>query len=119
MDEIFVYPAMSDQGLPAGGVLDFLLERDGLARWLTQRYRLETLYYGRDFGQRIDARLGGDPTFRRISATPVETAAELLAAGKIVAVYTLGMEYGPARWARAPSWPRPPMPRSTTSSTTG
>jgi carbamoyltransferase len=86
---------MSDQGLAAGGVLDFLLERDGLAHWLAQRYRLENLYYGRDFGHRIDRRLGGDPAFRRISTTPVETAAELLAAGKIVAIYTLGMEYGP------------------------
>ena len=95
VDEVFVYPAMSDQGLASGGVLDFLLARDGLAHWLRQRYRLENLYYGRDFGHRIDRRLGGDPTFRRISTTPVETASELLAAGKIVAIYTLGMEYGP------------------------
>ena len=34
VDEVFVYPAMSDQGLACGGVLDFLLERDGLEHWL-------------------------------------------------------------------------------------
>jgi carbamoyltransferase len=95
VDEVFVYPAMSDQGLACGGVLDFLLARDGLDHWLKQRWRLENLYYGRDFGRAIDDRLGGDPAFARVSTTPVKTASELLAAGKIVAIYTLGMEYGP------------------------
>ena len=32
-DEVFVYPAMSDQGEPAGGVLQLLMERDGLGRF--------------------------------------------------------------------------------------
>ena len=95
VDEVFVYPAMSDQGLACGGVLDFLLTRDGLDHWLNQRWRLEDLYYGRDFGRAIDDRLGGDPAFARVSTMPVKTASELLAAGKIVAIYTQGMEYGP------------------------
>ncbi len=95
VDEVFIYPAMSDQGLAAGGVLQFLLERDGLERWLARRHPLETLYYGRDFGRAIDRRLAEDPGFRRAAGKPVETAARLLAEGRIVAVYTLGMEYGP------------------------
>jgi carbamoyltransferase len=95
VDEVFIYPAMSDQGLACGGVLDFLLARDGLDHWLKQRWRLENLYYGRDYGRAIDDRLGGDPAFARVSTSPAKTAAELLAAGKIVAIYTLGMEYGP------------------------
>jgi carbamoyltransferase len=95
VDEVFVYPAMSDQGLACGGVLGFLLERDGLARWLGQRYRLDTLYSGRDFGAAIDTRLGGDDAFTRVSTAPVESAAELLAQGKVVAIYTRGGEYGP------------------------
>jgi carbamoyltransferase len=94
VDEVFVYPAMSDQGLACGGVLEFLLRRDGIKHWLSQRYRLDTLYYGRDFGAGIDELLGQDPGFRRISTTPVETAAELLTQGRIVALYTRGMEYG-------------------------
>ncbi|MCW5771512.1 MAG: hypothetical protein KIT16_07760 [Rhodospirillaceae bacterium] len=95
VDEIFVYPAMSDQGLAAGGVLKFLLERDGMERWLANRYPLESLYYGRDFGEDIDRALGGDAAIERLDGPPVETAARILAAGGIVAIYTKGMEYGP------------------------
>ena len=95
VDEVFVYPAMSDQGLAAGGVLQFLLERDGLDHWLSRRYRLDHVYFGRDVRRAIDDRLAGDPLFRRVSSTPVATAAALLAEGRVVAIYTLGMEYGP------------------------
>ncbi len=95
VEEIFVYPAMSDQGLAAGGVLQYLLERDGLEAWLAARSRLEHLYYGRDWGAAIDALLGGDARFARISERPVETSAELLQAGRILGLFTQGMEYGP------------------------
>ena len=86
---------MGDQGLACGGVLDYLMRRDGLERWLANRYRLDTLYYGRDFGTGIDTCLGGDAAFKRISTTSVETSAKLLSEGGIVAIYTRGMEYGP------------------------
>jgi carbamoyltransferase len=95
VDEVFVYPAMSDQGLAAGGVLKFLLERDGLERWLERRYPLETLYYGRDFGDGIDRVLGQAAGVAPLPGAPVETAARLVAEGGIVAIYTKGMEYGP------------------------
>lgn len=95
VDEVFVYPAMSDQGLAAGGVLKFLLERDGLATWLKNRYRLESLYLGRDFGGDIDRALGAAPGIEKVPGAPVETAARLVAEGGIVAIYTKGMEYGP------------------------
>jgi carbamoyltransferase len=95
VDEVFVYPAMSDQGLAAGGVLKFLLERDGLETWLKHRYPLETLYLGRDFGAGIDKALGGAPGIEAVAGAPVETAAKLIAEGGIVAIYTKGMEYGP------------------------
>jgi carbamoyltransferase len=93
VDEIFVYPAMIDQGLAAGGVLEFLLERDGMDVWLGQRHRLEHLYLGGEFGADIDDVLGAE--FERVSTTPVETSAKLLAANRIVAIFTAGMEYGP------------------------
>jgi len=95
VDEVFVYPAMSDQGLAAGGVLKFLLERDGLETWLKRRYPLETLYYGRDFGDGIDSVLGSASGITKMPGAPVEAAAELIAKGGIVAIYTKGMEYGP------------------------
>jgi len=93
IDEIFVYPAMTDQGLAAGGVLEFLLERDGMDVWLEHRHRLDHLYLGGDFAAGIDDVLGAE--FERVSRTPVETSAELLADNRIVAIFTAGMEYGP------------------------
>ncbi len=95
VDEVFIYPAMSDQGLAAGGVLKFLLERDGLATWLKHRHPLETLYYGRDFGDGIDRVLAGAPGIAPVPGAPVDTAAKLIAGGGIVALYAKGMEYGP------------------------
>src|SRR5258707_12799208 len=95
VEEVFVFPAMGDQGQPYGGVLEFLLRRDGMECWLGKRQRMDTLYYGRDFGPAIDARFEGDNVFRRLSFTPVKTAAQLLAEGRIVAIFATGMEFGP------------------------
>ncbi len=95
VEEVFVFPAMGDQGQPYGGVLEFLLRRDGMECWLGKRQRMDTLYYGRDFGPAIDARFEGDNVFRRLSFTPVKTAAQLLAEGRIVAIFAKGMEFGP------------------------
>ena len=95
IEEVFIYPAMSDQGLACGAVLQFLLERDGMDRWLARRWPLETLYYGRDFGSAIDDLFAGDARFVRVSDEPAAGAADLLRRGRIVALYTRGMEYGP------------------------
>jgi carbamoyltransferase len=95
VEEIFVFPAMGDQGQPYGCVLEFLLRRDGMERWLANRSRMDTLYYGRDFGAAIDERFQRDAAFRRLSTTPVETTAALLEQGRIVAIYAKAMEYGP------------------------
>src|SRR5690606_4917393 len=89
-----IYPAMSDQGLAAGGVLQHLLERDGLETWLKQRYRLDHLYFGYDYSSDIDPVIAGGGG-RLVSSDPVKDAAALINAGKVVAIYTKGMEYGP------------------------
>lgn len=94
VDEVFIYPAMSDQGLAAGGVLEHLLERDGLETWLKQRYRLDHLYFGYDYSSDIDPVIAGGGG-RLVSSDPVKDAAALINAGKVVAIYTKGMEYGP------------------------
>lgn len=93
VDELFVFPAMGDEGLAVGGVYDVLLRRDGWEKWSQQRRRLEHLYWGgshddeaRQLFNEQAAREGGDAA---------QTAAELLAAGKIVAIYCGGMEFGP------------------------
>jgi carbamoyltransferase len=95
VDEVFVYPAMSDAGLAAGGVLDFLLARDGLERWLASRRRLDALYLGTDWGEEADTVFAADERIEAIPGAAVETAATLLAEGAAVAIFTRGGEYGP------------------------
>lgn len=95
LDEIFVFPAMGDEGLPVGGALAFLLERDGIARWLAQRHRLRDVYLGRDYTGMADSVLAATAGVRRVDANPVDLAAKRLAAGEIGAIYTGRMEYGP------------------------
>jgi carbamoyltransferase len=95
LDEIFVFPAMGDEGLAAGGVLAYLLRRDGLARWLKERRRLDDVYLGRDYTGAIDVALAATPGVVRCAGVPVEQAAARLAAGELGAIYTGRMEYGP------------------------
>ena len=95
VDKIFIYPAMGDEGMPAGGALCYLLQRDGLSRWLAQRRELRDVYYGRDYTGAIDDVLVAVPGIRRTAETPVEGAARRLTAGQLGAIYTGRMEYGP------------------------
>ena len=96
IDEIFVFPPMGDDGLPAGGVLAYLLRRDGMAHWLKQRRRLENVYLGRDYDSEIDGALRAAPGVKQTpAAVPAEEAARRVAAGQIGAIYAGRMEYGP------------------------
>ena len=94
-DEVFVYPAMSDQGEPAGGVLQLLMERDGLGTFLARREKFGNLYFGRDF------MAGADAVFLRggaalvVSEGVVEVAARMLAERRILGLYLGRCEYGP------------------------
>jgi carbamoyltransferase len=95
IDEIFVFPAMGDEGLPVGGTLSYLLKRDGSEHWLAQRRRLSHVYLGRDYNKQADADLAATAGVRRLSGDPVGAAAKRLAQGEIGAIYTGRMEYGP------------------------
>jgi carbamoyltransferase len=95
VDEIFVFPAMGDDGLAVGSALCFLRERDGLATWLGQRRRLDDVYLGRDYGQQIDACLSGADGVQRSDGAVAQTTVDLIRAGKVGAIYTGRMEYGP------------------------
>jgi carbamoyltransferase len=95
IDEIFIFPAMGDEGMPAGGGLCYLLRRDGLERWLAHRRPLRELYLGRDYTFAIDDALAACPGVRRSGESPVEGAARRLNAGQLGAIYTGRMEYGP------------------------
>jgi carbamoyltransferase len=95
VDEIFIFPAMGDEGMPAGGALSHLLQRDGLPHWLKQRRRLRDVYFGRDYTDAIDGVLGAAAGIRRTGESPVDGAARRLHAGQLGALYTGRMEYGP------------------------
>ncbi len=95
LDEVFVFPAMGDDGLGVGGALSYLLERDGLATWLARRRRLDDVYLGRDYTAAIDRALAAAPGVRLASDRPAADAAARLARGEIGALYTGRMEFGP------------------------
>ncbi len=95
VDEVFVYPAMSDAGLAAGGVLDFLLGRDGMEDWLASRRHLDALYLGTDWGDTADRTFAADARLEAVPGAAVDTAATLLTEGAAVAIFTHGGEYGP------------------------
>jgi carbamoyltransferase len=91
---VFIFPAMSDDGLSVGAALTFLHQRDGTDAWLSQRHRLDNVYLGRDFDGQIDdtlARAG----MRRLAGPAVETTVDLIRAGKAGAIYAGRMEFGP------------------------
>jgi carbamoyltransferase len=95
LDEIFIFPAMGDDGLSVGAGLSFLLERDGLSHWLSQRRRLDTMYLARDYDDAIDRCLSAAPGVRRHAGEPAALAADMICAGKAGAIYAGRMEYGP------------------------
>jgi carbamoyltransferase len=94
IDEIFIFPAMGDAGLPVGTALRFLLVRDGTRAWLRQRRRLDDVYFGFDYNGRIDEHLVQAGT-RRLPGAPAELSKDMLVAGKVGAIYVGRMEFGP------------------------
>ena len=95
LDEVFVFPAMGDEGLPVGSALIYLLERDGLKSWLDRRRPLGPVFLGRDYTDAIDSAFAAMANVRRVEAAPVAEAARRLVDGDIGAIYTGRMEYGP------------------------
>lgn len=95
LSEVFIFPAMGDDGLPVGGALSFLLRRDGLATWLNNRRGLGAVYLGRDFTATADASLAAIPNVKRTEEPPVDGSVARLEAGQLGAIYTGRMEYGP------------------------
>jgi carbamoyltransferase len=95
IEEIFMFPAMGDDGMPAGGALCYLLQRDGLTHWLAKRRRLRDVYFGRDYTDAIDRTLTASAGVRKTAEPAIKAAAQRLNAGQIGAIYVGRMEYGP------------------------
>lgn len=94
-DEVFVYPAMSDQGEAAGGALEFLLERDGIATWLKNRQRFGNIYFGRDYMSEADAVFAKAGARKVADGDVAKQAAKLIADGRILGTHLGATEYGP------------------------
>jgi len=94
LDEVFIFPAMGDEGLSVGAALTFLHARDGTETWLRHRHRLDNVYLGQNYDGRIDDALQA-AGMRRLAGRPVETAVDLIRAGKAGAIYAGRMEFGP------------------------
>ena len=92
---LFIFPAMGDEGLPVGGCLLHLRERDGGATWQAHRRPLRSLYLGRDHDAGFAAAARRLPNVTELTDRPVARAVDALAAGRIVAIYTGRMEFGP------------------------
>ena len=69
LDEVFVFPAMGDEGLSVGAALTFLHERDGTETWLRHRHRLDNVYLGQNYDGRIDDVLAS-AGMRRLAGPP-------------------------------------------------
>jgi carbamoyltransferase len=94
-ERIFVFPAMGDEGLPVGACLLYLHERDGAPAWQRQRHYLERVYLGRSYNDEFAIASARYPAVVRDSADSVDKAVDALVTGKVVAIYTGRMEYGP------------------------
>jgi carbamoyltransferase len=95
LDEVFVFPAMSDQGEADGGVLEFLLARDGIDAWLARRSPLADVYRGRDYMDEADAAFAEGGAVRIAEHDVAAAAAAIIAEGGIVGTFLGRMEYGP------------------------
>ncbi len=95
LDEMFIFPAMGDEGLPVGAALIYLMERDGIKTWLDRRRPLGPVFLGRDYTSAIDPALAAVPGVRRLAAAPIAEAVRRLVDGEIGAIFTGRMEYGP------------------------
>ena len=94
VDEVFICPAMGDEGIALGGIYDFLLQRDGWDAWNKRRRRIDNVYWGGAFDDEAAALF--NKRAECISRdNPADVAAKLLADGKIVAIYQGRMEFGP------------------------
>jgi carbamoyltransferase len=94
-ERIFIFPAMGDEGLPVGACLIYLHQRDGASAWQRRRHLLDDVYLGRSYDDKFAASSAIYPQVVRDGGDNIGKAVDALVAGKVVAIYTGRMEYGP------------------------
>ena len=92
--EMFVFPAMTDDGIAVGGLHQYLLERDGMSVWKSRRRRLNTVYWGDGFDDSVADAFAREGV-NLLNGDSADVAARLLSQNKIVALFCGRMEFGP------------------------
>ncbi|MBK6637315.1 MAG: hypothetical protein IPH08_17000 [Rhodocyclaceae bacterium] len=93
IEEIFIFPAMGDEGLPVGCAVESLVRRHGVSG--LQRQRFKHLYYGFPYtsADLVDA---ADERFRfQPESDPALATARLVTDGLVGAIVEGAMEMGP------------------------
>ncbi len=93
VDEVYVFPAMGDEGLGLGAALYAVAQRNGL-----RPFRLPHVYLGAEFTEAEMAAALADQGLVAERLADQELAghvAELLVAGQVVALFRGRMEFGP------------------------
>jgi carbamoyltransferase len=93
IDDVFVFPPMTDEGLVVGYVLKYLLDRDGLELWLGKRRELSDMYWGEGLSVKPEEIPKGLNILTQSNIT--EHAVDFLLNNKICALFSKQMEYGP------------------------
>ncbi|MDQ7073503.1 MAG: carbamoyltransferase N-terminal domain-containing protein [Gammaproteobacteria bacterium] len=93
--EIFIAPAMGDEGLVIGGALEYLQQHFGDKNFLANRRRMKSVYLANEYETEITRLFKQDDRFEAVLGEPAEVAAEMIANDKIGAIYTGRMEFGP------------------------
>ena len=94
IEEVFIFPAMGDEGLPVGACVDYWIASQGIAK-LT-RDRLTHLHYGWSYSGE-DLLSAGERLGFRVERCPdhVQKTAQLLADNSVGAIFYGAMEMGP------------------------
>lgn len=94
IEEVFVFPAMGDEGLAVGNCTHAMIKRDGIRQ--LKRYRLSDAYFGYGYDSTTLLKAASRQGLRVIETdTTANTAARLLTEGRIGAIFSQRMEMGP------------------------
>jgi len=93
IDEMFIFPAMGDEGLPVGACVDYLISKSDVLS--IDRRRLKSIYYGFPYQASELVSLAKRKKFNIQNDNPALIAAKLLAKHKVGAIFNGRMEMGP------------------------
>lgn len=95
IDEVFIFPAMTDDGLVIGRALNALIDEFGLDTFLKNRQELENVYWGEKYEATSEKLAVVANEFTITKLNDYKKVVHDIKNQKVVALFTDGMEYGP------------------------